>query len=140
MLLVSLTVFLGLFVSMVYFSLKRDKSPIFFPLDDRYATYTIVKSSIPANNSPEIILTNNPKYKYYLVEYKGNNIFPGLGKFDNFTVLVGQSKADLSGFVGKKVKLKGKFVGSSRQCIAKDCYDIFGPWVVLDIDEITAAE
>lgn len=121
-----------------FFFFTEYKAPNFFPLDDKTATYTIVKSSIAGNNSPEITTSIDSKYKYYLVEYKGRHISSILGNgLDSFTVLVGKSKVALDRLVGKRVKIEGKFGHSSKQCILDTCSDIYGPWIVLNIDEVT---
>lgn len=127
-------------IGYVLYVLYTKPEPQFFPLDDKDAIYTIAKSPIAMNNNLQITTQNNPSDKYYFVKYKGEHIWTALEAKNSFAVLVGNSKVDLKNFVGKRVQIMGKFVGSSKQCILEDCQDIFGPWVVLNIDSVTLVQ
>ncbi len=77
----------------------------------------------------------------YYVEYRGDGVFSDDQHNNFFRATVGNSKVDLEPFIGKDVLVtKGKFVSSSKQCIVDKCIDIYGPFVVLNVDMLEATE
>lgn len=123
-------------VGLFAWAIATDKAPQFFPLQNQQARYTIVKSTSLVQGTVESGLTNesDPEAKYF-VEYRGDGIVGVTEESTFFRVLVGDSQVELEPFVGKDVSLtRGEFVSSSQQCIVGRCVDIYGPWVVLDID------
>lgn len=142
---VLLTVGLGvlLFVGWFVWAIVSEDQPQFFPLNNSKARYTIVKSSKMGQGWDEKEATNSselPEPRYY-VEYRGNNVFADDHNNNFFRVTVGNSKIDLEPFIGKDVVVtKGKFVSSSKQCIVYKCIDIYGPFVVLNVDELQFAK
>lgn len=125
-----------LFVGWFLWTIIANDQPQFFPLNNSNARYTIVKSSKLGQGWVEKVATNStelPAPRYY-VEYRGDGVFADDQNKHFFRVTVGNSKVDLEPFIGKDVLVtKGKFVNSSKQCIAGKCIDIYGPFVVLDI-------
>ncbi|MBI2327509.1 hypothetical protein HYU92_04280 [Candidatus Curtissbacteria bacterium] len=129
-------VFVGWFI----YAIVTDAPPSFFPLDNPQGEYTITKVC-PAGqgNIEQVVSPGNA----YCVEYRGNEVFTGDSntKSTFFRITIGNSKVDLEPYVGKEVKnIKGKYVGSSKQCIQNNCVDIGGPFVVLNIDSLTSVE
>lgn len=120
----------------------NEPPPEFFPLDNSQARYTIIKSSTLFQGWVE----GSPSAQYdlearYYLEYRGEGVFNDENNTNFFRITIGKSKIDLSPFINKNVLItKGKFVSSSKQCIVDDCIDIYGPYVVLDIDSIREVE
>jgi hypothetical protein len=134
-LLLGIFLFFGWFVWAVF----TDEPPQFFPLNNSQASYTIVKSSKVVQGWSEKEQTgysNLPEPRYY-VEYRGDGVFADDFNNNFFRVTVGKSKVDLEPFISKNVLItQGKFVSSSKQCIVNQCIDIYGPYVVLNIDKL----
>ncbi|MEX2028421.1 MAG: hypothetical protein WD988_02880 [Candidatus Curtissbacteria bacterium] len=131
---------LGLFV----WSFLTDNHARFFPINNSDGRYTIVKSSKLLQGSEEEERANFPGLPepLYYVEYRGDGVLK-IDKEDGdfFRVTVGNSKVELESFIGKDVIVtKGKFVGSSKQCIVNKCTDIRSSFVVLDIDALGLAK
>lgn len=122
------------------YALYKKPEPQFFPLDDKNATYTIVKSPVAANNNSQISTQDTSSDIYYFVKYTGEHIWPALEAKQSFAVLVGKSNVDLKQFVGRKVRITGEFVESSKQCIQADCVGFSGPWVVLDVGSVVSVQ
>jgi hypothetical protein len=131
----------GILLSIGWFvwAIVTDEPPQFFPLNNSQARYTIVKSSIMGQGWDKKEATNSselPEPRYY-VEYRGEDVLADDHNENFFRVTVGKSKVELEPFIGKDVMVtRGKFVSSSRQCIVDRCIDIYGPFVVLNIDEL----
>lgn len=127
-----------LFVFWFVRAIFTDDTPEFFPLNNSKARYTIMKSSKVVQGNDEKEATNSyefPQPNYY-VEYRGDSVWLDDTNNKFFRIIVGNSKVDLEPFIGKDVMItKGKFVGSSKQCIVNKCIDI-GPYAVLDIYEL----
>lgn len=142
-----------LFVSIIAFitwfvwQILNESVPQFFPLDNPSARYTVIKSSKMTQGWNEMETTNSavnsailPGERYY-IEYRGENVLADDNKKNFFRITVGNSKVDLEPFINKDVKVtKGEFVSSSKQCIIEKCVDIYGPFVVLNIDQLRLAE
>lgn len=94
---------------------------MFFPFDDKLASYTVIREN-----------------ERYLLKYETtsdrNKDFPR-----NIDILMGKSEVDLQSFIGKKVIIDGEFAYSRKQCITGKCIDI-GNFPVLDIKSINQAD
>lgn len=133
-----ITFVVGFFILIVYL-MTTDKPPMFFPLNDSQGKYTILKSqagNVPCNYKEEKAQNYYGGPLRYIVRYEGKHVFSGIGPTDCFEILVGRSEQELESFMGKQVRIKGDFDSSSQQCIQNKCENIFGPYVVLDIDSI----
>lgn len=140
------TVGLGvvLFIGWFAWAIFSEDQPQFFPLNNSKAKYAIVKSTKFAQGTDENELVNSTSYlsepRFY-VEYRGDGVFMDDWHNNFFRVTVGKSKVELEPFIGKDVIIKqGKFVSSSKQCIVDKCIDIYGPYVVLNIDKLEATK
>jgi hypothetical protein len=142
-----LIVFLSIGVFFLWFvwQLINEQPPEFFPLDNHLARYTIIKSSTLFQGWDKGAMRSYSQVpdldSRYYVEYRGEGVFNDEKKNNFFRITVGNSKVDLSTFIDKDVRIiKGKFVSSSKQCIVNNCVDIYGPYIVLDIDSIQEAK
>lgn len=96
---------------------------------------------------PQLFPINRPdgeylitqEYDYYMVKYKGPEAW-NVGKDANgyTTVVVGETKYDLSRYLDKKVRItSGNFATSQQQCITVECKDFAGPMIVIGITGLT---
>lgn len=137
--------FILIFAFIIWFiwQIANKPAPRFFPLANPNARYTVVKSSKMAQGNNETITTDSadlPNDRYY-IEYRGKNVFADDNNKNFFRITVGKSKKDLEPFINKDVRIiKGEFVSSSRQCIVDRCIDIFGNYIVLNIDQLKSAD
>jgi hypothetical protein len=131
---------IGIFVSLFVIAIIADAPPTFFPLNNPQGSYKITKNCPAGQGWVEEF---NGQGRAYCVEYKGPDVFMNVknGNTDFFRITVGKSTVDLEPYVGKQVRInRGKYVSSSKQCIQDDCVDIQGPYVVLNINDITLVE
>lgn len=137
--LIIITVPVLAFIGWFVWAIVTEDQPQFFPLNNSSARYTIVKSSKVGQGWDEKEATNSselPEPRYY-VEYRGEGVFTDDHNNNFFRVTVGNSRIELGPFIDKDVVItKGKFVSSSKQCIVDKCIDIYGPFVVINIDEL----
>ena len=133
---VAILAFIGWFAWKIF----TDEPPHFFPLNNSQSEYKVTKNCPTGQGRQEQFQGQGSAY---CVEYKGSNVFMNneSGNTNFFRITVGKSKVDLEPFNGKKVKnIEGKYTSSSKQCIQNNCSDIYGPLVVLDIDNLEVAE
>ncbi len=95
---------------------KKIANPI-FDLNDKNATYKILKCS---SNTQFYCLEKTKDDKHY------------------FTHIIGKSLRDLEPFINKDIQIKGIFNPSTQQCIQEKCTNFNKEEIYsVDIDEIT---
>jgi len=107
------------FIWFVWDGFIKDKTPTFFPINEKMGQYSIIKS----------------QKGIFSVKYTGPNIYDNS---NSISVIVGKTNYDLNKYIGKKIIItKGEFAGGhKKQCTAFFCIDIGGPYAVINIDEL----
>lgn len=132
---------IGVFAAIVI-AVFTDKPPRFFPIDDVEATYKITIQDLEQGekNQPAYYIvydTTSNKNDWKICDEVNGKKRCYTEKHQHMEVIIGQSPVDLKSYIGKKIKVQGDFVYSTKQCIKENCIIFPYSLVVFNIKKIS---